>query len=1207
MQEKPQKITEAEFNERFLTSIDEALSTIGESAKNAVYLHLEKKFRLTKREIPQQICAFTEAIEALFGAGSKPLELMFMEKLHAKVKGNCESVKPVTFNFVTYVNAIKKSAVSVETNDGKTNQIDVATQKRSESEDGKNFLTLINSLADPVAVVGAKGRFLCLNAAFDKVIGSKPGEWVGKSFMESPNLPNASKMRLAENLQRRSTGLHVEPYEVDIVDNNGELLQYEINAKKIDYLGQAAVLVMCRDVTQRKRDERQLKSYTERLELLVDEKTSAIKESEKKIRGLFDSSPEGIVLAKPGGMVSECNQAFLNLLRYSSKNEVLGKDAFSLIRSRDRKRIAAIITKALQQGETTIRNVEGFFVTQNGIEVAVEFSVSVIKDSSENVICYVGTTKDITKRLEAEEKLLASEKKYRRLSEQLEAAQAHLLEERDRAQNYLEVAGVMLLALDTKGNIILLNRKGCSIIGCETKDVFGKNWFEMFVPKDVRAERKRLHNLRISGTLPSPNLEEAIIQCMNGAKRTIAWRHTLLKDHDGRVIGTLSSGEDVTEQKQMQQALMESEEKFRSIVENSNDVIFLTHADGSFSYVSPSVTKLLGYTPEEVKAGIHVVHSDDKAKAQTVKAQGIMGKSGFDAEFRLLTKQGEIKWISTSWTPIFEDGRVRLVSSVIRDITERKRLEDDLRASEERFRAISTSARDAILLVDETGTVVYWNPAAVRIFGYAAEEATGKKFANLIVPECDHDHYKFLLQKLANDSLTEEHFEVKSLRKSGESFPVELSATSLKLKDKNCMLAVIRDISERKKMETALKQERDMLEDMAANIDAGLAIISRDYRILWANRLLKQISGGDLENKPCYSVFDKSGKVCADCGVKKVFENGVTTDRHDYLHKGDKGNDEWVELIVTPIKDKDGNIVAALELAVNVNERKQMQKKLADYSEKLEELVAERSQQLAETQAKLVKSERLAAIGELAGMVGHDLRNPLTSIKGAAYFLKGKYSPILDDLGKEMLVTIDKSVEYSNKIINDLLDYSREIKLDLSETTPAFLLKNALAMIETSEKIKIADCTTDVPNIRADTAKMSRVFMNLVRNAFDAMPQGGTLTITSKEEKDNWVIAFADTGVGMSPETMSCLWTPLFTTKAKGMGFGLSICKRIVEAHGGRIAVDSAANRGTVFTLILPKSPKVPTEKEDLWVFPNFEIGATVKGGSGNVKRRSAH
>ncbi len=332
------------------------------------------------------------------------------------------------------------------------------------------------------------------------------------------------------------------------------------------------------------------------------------------------------------------------------------------------------------------------------------------------------------------------------------------------------------------------------------------------------------------------------------------------------------------------------------------------------------------------------------------------------------------------------------------------------------------------------------------------------------------------------------HFEFTAVKKDGTRLPIEVSVTSLMLNDKNCMLAIARDVSEHRTMEDALKQERDMLENMATSMDAGLTLISKDYRVLWANQLMKQVSGNELENKHCYTMYDHSDKICPDCGVRKIFENGVAVDRHDYNLKI-HGHNEWVELIVTPVRDKDGKIVAALELAVNITERKRLQNKLAEYSQRLEELVQQRTEQLKKTQAELVKSERLAAIGELAGMVGHDLRNPLSGIKNSAYFMKKKGSEISQIQSKEMLEIIDRCVDYSNKIVNDLLDYSRDIRLELQECSPRQLITESLAMVQVPENVKIVNNLLHKQTLMADPDKMKRVFINLVKNAIDAMPQ----------------------------------------------------------------------------------------------------------------------
>ena len=250
-----------------------------------------------------------------------------------------------------------------------------------------------------------------------------------------------------------------------------------------------------------------------------------------------------------------------------------------------------------------------------------------------------------------------------------------------------------------------------------------------------------------------------------------------------------------------------------------------------------------------------------------------------------------------------------------------------------------------------------------------------------------------------------------------------------------------------------------------------------------------------------------------------------------------------------------------------------------EYANQLEEKVEDRTRELMKAQKRLLESERFAAIGELAAMIGHDLRNPLTGILNAAYYLRLKAGSDLDPKVGEMLDIIDKDVEYSNKIVNDLLEYSRAIKLELTENNPKSILKEALALVDVPANVQILDLTEDKPKIKVDADKMKRAFINVIKNAFDAMPEGGKLTIKSEKAGGNVEIVFADTGAGIPKETLARLFMPLFTTKARGMGFGLAICKRIIEAHGGKISAESTLGKGTTFTVSLPV--KLKPEKDD--------------------------
>lgn len=330
----------------------------------------------------------------------------------------------------------------------------------------------------------------------------------------------------------------------------------------------------------------------------------------------------------------------------------------------------------------------------------------------------------------------------------------------------------------------------------------------------------------------------------------------------------------------------------------------------------------------------------------------------------------------------------------------------------------------------------------------------------------------------------------------------------------------------------------------------SLVLADLEGRIISVNRPFVEISGfeeKEVVGKPILEVTINRGSV-----DRKVLEGLLTKLKVEGQIKNfelkiiAKSGEQKIGLLSCSIvRNKQGKEIGVAAIIHDITERKEMEQ-------------------------KLVKAERFASIGELAGMVGHDLRNPLTGIRGATYYLKTKHAAKLDDKDKAMFETIEKSIEYSNKIINDLLEYSREIKLGLEKTTPKVFLSNMLSLVQIPKNIRMVDLTEDTPKIQIDVSKMNRVFINLMKNAFDAMPNGGTLTIKSEIAQDNVVFSFTDTSVGMDEETLKKIWTPLFTTKAKGMGFGLAISKRIIEAHGGNIMAESSLGKGTTVSVSVP-------------------------------------
>lgn len=245
-------------------------------------------------------------------------------------------------------------------------------------------------------------------------------------------------------------------------------------------------------------------------------------------------------------------------------------------------------------------------------------------------------------------------------------------------------------------------------------------------------------------------------------------------------------------------------------------------------------------------------------------------------------------------------------------------------------------------------------------------------------------------------------------------------------------------------------------------------------------------------------------------------------------------------------------------------------KQLEKYSQDLEKTVAERTKELTDTQQRLLKAERLATIGELAGWVGHDLRNPLAAIKNATYYIKTKGGRCTDQQGALMIDAIDKSIDHANKIINDLIEYSEDIPLEFRQCSPQSLVEKALSLTQIPEDIKIIKNYGETPALKVDDHQIQLVFIKIIKNAVDAMPNGGTLDIRSKQSDNLMHFSFFDTGNGITKDVLAKLFTPFSTTKAQGMGFGLAICKKIVDAHNGKIEVASTIGRGTTVTVSLP-------------------------------------
>lgn len=304
--------------------------------------------------------------------------------------------------------------------------------------------------------------------------------------------------------------------------------------------------------------------------------------------------------------------------------------------------------------------------------------------------------------------------------------------------------------------------------------------------------------------------------------------------------------------------------------------------------------------------------------------------------------------------------------------------------------------------------------------------------------------------------------------------------------------------------------------------------------------------------------------------VKKVIESGrsIVFERE---YKRKDGSVFPASVRTWRLTNGRGKAIGLWSIVRDISQQKRLQRNLEEHAGVLEKIVQDREKQLKDT-------ERLVAIGQTAGMVGHDLRNPLQTLTGELYLAKLEVDSLAEGETKnnlqESIQVIEEQIIYMDKIVSDLQAFVRPVKIDkkplnLSELVPVVLTS---VIIPPNISVQV-DNLSSALQIRADAQLLKRVLINLITNAIQAMPEGGKLSVNTQVTPFGFVsISVKDTGVGISEKIRNQVFTPLFTTKPRGQGFGLAVCKRVIEAHGGTITFESTEGKGTNFVIAFPSN-----------------------------------
>ena len=556
----------------------------------------------------------------------------------------------------------------------------------------------------------------------------------------------------------------------------------------------------------------------------------------------------------------------------------------------------------------------------------------------------------------------------------------------------------------------------------------------------------------------------------------------------------------------------------------------------------------------------------------------IIGEGNLDHRIKI-DRQDEIGELSQAFNQM--TANLKTVTTCKTDLENevagRKLAEAALRTSEQRWATTLASIGDAVIATDLLGKVMFMNGVAEELTGWTLSEASLRPVKEIfnIVNEQTHvaveDPISKVLEKgmvigLANHTVL--------IRRNKTEVAIDDSGAPIKDKDGKTtgVVLIFRDITGRKKAEEAINRQASLID---LSPDAIIVWILEGTITFWSKGAEKLYGWTKTEaiGQTTHDLLKTSFPKPLSDIISQIRSRGKWSG--ELQHKAKDGRDLTVQSSWLAEREEQGEVKSILESNVDITERKRLQEKLEDSATQLEEY-ASQMEQLADERAKKLKdAERLAAIGATAGMVGHDIRNPLQSIIGDLYLVKEDLVSLPQSEEKQSikdsLEAIEKSVDYVNKIVADLQDFAKPLNPHIEETDLNTILKDLLFKNGIPDNIKLkVKIAKETQTLTTDPAYMKRILGNLISNAVQAMPDGGRLTINATAKDDNTIITVQDTGIGIPEDAKPRLFQPLFTTKSKGQGFGLSVVKRMTEALGGTVTFESETGKGTKFIIQIP-------------------------------------
>jgi len=853
-----------------------------------------------------------------------------------------------------------------------------------------------------------------------------------------------------------------------------------------------------------------------------------------------------------------------------------------------------------------------------------------------------------------------------------------------REQRYRSIAESTpdgMVTIDADGNIVLWNRAAEKIFGYTAEEMLGKP-LTRIMPKRFHEAHKNSLNRVASGGKPRIIGKAVEVIGLRKGKSEFPLELSMAKWKTGEGVFFTAVIRDITERKQAEEILRESQNKFQALVETTNDFIWEMDSHGIFTYCSPQIEKLWGFKPEEMLGKTPFDRVPPEDREQAIKAFSALMESSspfIKMEMRSFDTTGRVKFLEIGGVPLFDiEGKLCGYRGITRDITERKQAEETLKDSEEKFRSLVESTSDWIWEINRNGVYTYASPKIKELLGYEPEEVIGKTPFDLMPAE-EANRVASKFKDIIKNSKPIERLENISLHKDGH--PVILETSGVPIFNSKGQLrgyrGIDRDITERKQAEAALREGEERFQlAIAATKDGIWEWDIQSGREYFSPRWCEIIgySFDDPELPHTYNSW--ASRIHPDDldsvsrALKNHLEKGARYDL-DYRHRHKSGEYRWQNSRGQAIFDKGGKPVKMAGCISDITERKQAEEELNfraqllgaatdsifvhDFEGKIiyanevayksrgytrEEFMKMNIRELAvpeyaasiepklsdfleagnavfefahfrkdksimpvEIHSQIIESggrklvlgiarditdrkkmldsltitDRLAALGNMAGGFAHELNNPLTGVIGYAQLLLDR-KDLSEDVRRD-LTGIYEEAQRAAEVIKNFMVFAlkRPLQKQLSDINS--FIKDVLKLRQHEQgnnNIKVkTNLDPQLPLVMAGPSRMRQVFLDIITNAEYFMFQAhkkGTLTITTESKGDVIRASFADDGPGIPPENLGQIFNPFFTTKevGQGIGLGLSICHSIVTEHGGNIYVESEPGKGATFIVELP-------------------------------------